>query len=123
MSPCQAIPRSRTVNPSLDLIQAEVIAKIDSPDFRVVAQFLWSALLHDSPMIHDVGAVCYAESFPHVVVGDEDADSLAAQLPNQVLKVLYRQRIDPRKRLVQQNEDRLKRQRPRNLQPAPLATR
>jgi len=61
-------------------------------------------------MIHDVGAVGNAQSFPHIMVGNERPNSRPAQFPDQVLQVLDGQGIDPRERFIQQDKARLQRQ-------------
>ena len=57
------------------------------------------------------------------MIGDEDADPRSAQVRDDFLNVHDGQRIDARKRLVQQNKGRIQHQRTRNFQAAPLAAR
>src|SRR5712692_8838050 len=100
-----------------------MISQIDAPHFWIVAQNVRSARSKDFPMIQDVCAIRYAESFSHVMVRDQHADSRPAQIANNFLQILDGERVDSRKRLVQQDEGWLQRQRPRNLEPPPLSAR
>ena len=60
------------------LVQAEVIAQIHAPDFRVVAQLVGPALPEDFAISEDVCAVGDAECFPHVMIRDQDANARTA---------------------------------------------
>src|ERR1700722_11507576 len=104
-------------------IQTEVISKIYSPYFGVAAQVVRSSGGQDFAVLHNISAMGYAQCFAYLVIGDQDADPLAAQLADNFLDVHNGQRVDPGKWLVQQNEGRFKHQRPGYLQPPPLATR
>ena len=52
----------------------------------------------------EVCTVRYAEGFLHVVVGDEYADILLLQLPDDVLYILHGNGVDTGERFVQHNE-------------------
>src|SRR6202008_2739763 len=66
--------------PRINLIEAKGIPKVDPTYFRIVAQILRRTPLHDFPMIHDIRAVRNAQSFPHVMIGDQHADTRPAEL-------------------------------------------
>ena len=73
--------------------------------------------------VDDVGASADAEGFTHIMVGDQHPDAARGQFANDALDVEHRQRVDARKRLIEQDEARLGGQRARNLDPAALARR
>ena len=74
-------------------------------------------------MIHDVRAIRDAQCFPDAMIGDQHADSGAAKIADNLLKILHGQRVDPGKRLVEQNERGLQGQRAGDFQPAALSAR
>ncbi len=55
------------------------------------------------------------------MVGNQHADALRLQIENDLLQVEHGNRIDARKRLVQQDDALRNAQRARNLHPSPLA--
>ena len=75
------------------------------------------------PAVNDVGAIDQTERFSHVVVGDQDADAATLEMPEEVLDVADRDRVDAGERLVQQYERRFSRERARDFATPPLATR
>src|SRR5216683_267816 len=100
-----------------------MISEINTADLGIAAEVSRRPGSKHFAVLDDVGAMGYAQGLAHLVVGDQDSDSLAAQLADDLLDIHYGQRVDPRKRLIQQNEGWLQHQRPRNLQPSPLASR
>src|SRR5712664_2058515 len=54
------------------------------------------------------------------MIGDEDTEAPLAQLVDQPLQVVHRDRIDARKGLVEEHERRFGEQRACHLRPAPL---
>ena len=56
------------------------------------------------PAVNDVGAIDQTERFSHVVVGDQDADAATLEMPDEVLDVADRDRVDAGEWLVQQYE-------------------
>src|SRR4029077_2572764 len=75
----------------------------------------------DAPFEHDIGAVHDIERLLDVVVGDEHADTAVAQPGDNGLNVVDRDGVYAGKRLVEQQKLWLRHQRPRDLEPAPLA--
>ena len=72
---------------------------------------------------NDEGAAANPERFANIVVRNEHADALGRQFPNDALDVDDGQGVDACKRLVEQDETRFRRQRPRNFDPPTLAAR
>src|SRR3954453_11441748 len=58
----------------LPCLQSEVLAEIDFPHLRVGRQLQGSAGAQDLAVVDDIGPVGYFQCFPHVMVGDQDAD-------------------------------------------------
>ncbi len=75
---------------------------------------------HVSAM-YDVGAIDQSERLPHVVVGDEDADAAALEMPYEVLDVADRDGIDAGEWFVEQYEGRFSGERARDFAAPPLA--
>jgi hypothetical protein len=57
------------------------------------------------------------------MVGDQDADAAVCEVPGDALDVVHRQRVDAGEGLIEQDEGRVRRQRSRDLDAAPLAAR
>src|SRR5207247_10492795 len=72
----------------LSLIQAKMIAEINSPDLRIIAQFLRAALTEYFPTFQDVCAIGDAESFPDVMIGNQHANSQIREVPDDPLTFL-----------------------------------
>src|SRR6266446_156823 len=105
LSPCQAMdrPAFSYSNPSYPiLVQAEMIAQINAPDFRIIAQFVRAALPKYLPIFQDVRVIRHAESFPDVMIGNEHANSRLSEIPDEFLQILHRERVNSRKRFVEQ---------------------
>ena len=77
----------------------------------------------DAPRRDDVGAIDQAERFAHVVIGDEHADATFRKLTDQRANIGDRNGIDAREGLIEQHKGGIGRERPRDLQPTPLAAR
>ena len=75
------------------------------------------------PVEHDVRAVDDVERLLHVVIADQHADAAVAEAGDDGLDVVHGDRIDAGERLVQHHELRLRHERPRDLEAAPLAAR
>jgi len=99
-----------------------MIPEVHSADFGIFAKLGRSPGGKHFAILYDVGAMRHTQGLAHLVVGNQDADSLAAQIADDFLDIHHGQGVDPRERLVQQDEGRLKHQRPCNLQPPPLAS-
>src|SRR5581483_9326986 len=77
----------------------------------------------DAAATDDVSAIGDGQCFADVVIRYDDADAAALQVRNDALQLENLNRIDTRKRLVEQNEMRLQDQRSCDLDAAPLAAR
>src|SRR5687768_3625130 len=73
--------------PTPILVQSELGPQISPADLITGRQALWSAALDDDPAVNNVGAIRDAERFPHVVIGDEDADATVAQVKDDLLDI------------------------------------
>src|SRR5205823_1496553 len=58
-------------------------------------------------VLDEVAAVGDLERFPHIMIGKQDADSVAAQVADNLLDVGDGLRIDAGERLVEKNQKRL----------------
>src|SRR5256885_13771089 len=65
----------------------------------------------------------HAQGFAHIMVSDQDADAAVRQLADDALDIEHGQRIHARKRLVQEHEARLGRERAGDLDAPPLPAR
>src|SRR5688572_1641806 len=115
-----APPRARKLSVGVAL-EAEVLAQIDLSYAFIINDLLRLAVGEHAAVIDDVGAVADAESFPHIVIGDQYADAARLEKADDLLDVQHDDRIDPRERLVEQDEARLGRERARDLHAPPLA--
>src|ERR1041385_7556747 len=101
----------------------ELFAQIKPPHFRIFCQVPRRAGTENLSFSHDVRAVRHTEGFAHIVIGYEDADAATAQVQDDALDVVDGFWIDAGERLIQKNELRLSCERPRDLSPAPFASR
>jgi len=74
-------------------------------------------------VVDDVGAVADAQGLAHVVIGDEHADAARLEETNDALDLDHGDRVDAGEGLVEQDEARVGRERPGDLDPATLAAR
>src|SRR5690348_348288 len=84
-----------------------MIAKIDTPDFRIGAQFFGAALPEYFPTFQDVCVIRYAKSFADVMIGIQHAKPRLRQAPDNLLEVLHRERVDTRERVREWDKGRL----------------
>src|SRR5437868_8181853 len=84
--------------------QREALSQIDSFHLRIVTQLLWRPRPEDLSLINDVSAIGYRQCLSHVVIRDQHSDSARFQIKNDLLQIQHGDRINSRKRLVQQNE-------------------
>jgi len=97
-----------------------VLAEIDFPDVFIINNLARRARSEYAPLVDDVGAIANAERFPDIVVGDQHADAALFQEPDDFLDVEHGDRINARKRFVEEDEARSRRQRARDLDPTTL---
>src|SRR5260364_402200 len=69
----------------------------------------------------DIRMIANAERLAHIVIGHQNANIAPLQKADDFLDFQYRNRINPGKRFIQQNEFRVCRQRARNFNAAALA--
>src|SRR4051812_33615082 len=86
------------------LVQAERVPQINPANFLVGRERGGSTAPKDNPIVHDVCPVSNAQSFTHVVIGDQHADAALLQVEDDVLNVSDGDRIDPREGLVEQDK-------------------
>jgi hypothetical protein len=102
---------------------SRIASEIDLSRDRILGQLLARPLKENAALEHDVGPVGGAQGLAHVVIGDQDAQPLRLQSPDDVLDLRHGERIDPDERLVEQQVPRTGHQGPRDLDAAPLAAR
>src|ERR1700722_6640138 len=100
-----------------------MISEIHTAYFGIAAEVVWRPRGKHFAVLNNVSAIGNIQGFADLVVGDENANSLTAQFRNNFLNIDYGQRVNARKRLVQQNEGRLQDQGARNFKAPPLAAR
>jgi hypothetical protein len=101
--------------------QPKAFSQIERARDRGIEHFLRRSGNLDPPVIEDVRAVDDGQRFAHLVIGDEDSQTAVAELPNHRLDIGHCDRVDPRERLVEQQERGLDRQGARDFDPPPLA--
>src|SRR5437016_602131 len=99
-------------------LKSEFLAKVKTAYIRIVNDLVRTALSQDFPGIDDIGAIGETQRFAHIVVGDQDADAAIGEVAHQILNVADRDRIDARKRFVEQHVVRTRRERARDLDAA-----
>src|SRR5262249_33729926 len=115
------IPDQESISQS-DL-HAELFAEIEPPDFCVFCQVAGGTGPEYLSLGHNICAIRHAQSFAHIVIGNEDSNPATAQIKDHALNVVDRLWINTRKRFVQENELRLGRQRPGDFGSPALAAR
>ena len=99
----------------------ELFAEVDLAHLRVVGELGGVAGAQDLAVVDDIGPVRDLQCFPHVVVGDQDADAHRLQVPMMPWMSSDRDRVDPRERLVEEDIPGADHQRARDLDPPALA--
>src|SRR5262249_16275906 len=90
---------------------------------RIVTQLLWRASAEDPAFIDDVGTIGDRERFPHIVVGNQDADATAFQIEDYLLQIENGNRVDTRKWFLDQHDLWCNAERACDLTSASLTTR
>ena len=83
-----------------------MLSEINPLDLSVVSEFFRSAGSKNRSVVDDISAVSDLQGFSDIVVSDEDPDLLGFQMIYDLLNLQDSDRIDPRKRLVEQNKFR-----------------
>ena len=81
-----------------------MLSQIDLSHEFIFCKFLCGTIFQDPAFKHQIGAVCDRKGFLNVVIRDQDPDVLGLEPCDDVLNILNRDRIDPRKRLIQKYE-------------------
>src|SRR5579872_6583578 len=103
--------------------EPEFLAEIKPSDIGIADDLVRGALGENFPRIDDVGAVGEAERLADIVIGDQDADAAIGEVPDEILDVADRDRVDAGKRLVEQHVAWTRGQRAGNFDAPALAAR
>src|SRR5215471_14081761 len=99
-----------------------MLSEINPLDLGVISEFLWSAGSENRSIVDDISAISDLQGFSDVVISDKNPDLLGFQMINDSLNFQHRNRVDARKRLIQQDEFRRNDQRPRYLHSTSFST-
>src|SRR5262245_26203595 len=103
--------------------QIERLAQVNSTNLGVGREAFRDSLPKDLAFLDDVGAIRDLQCFSDVVIGDQDADAFRAKLRDDSLDFEHGDWIDSCKRLIQQDECRVDREAPGDLDAAALSPR
>src|SRR3954470_21712685 len=98
-----------------------MLAEIDLSDCLIINNLARCSRGEDASFVDDVGPIADPERLAHIVVGNEHADAALLEEADDFLDVQHRDRIDPRERLVEQDEPWTSGQRTSDLDAAALA--
>ena len=88
------------------------------PDLGIAAQAASGVpCAENAPFVNDVGAVGDRKRFADIVVSNQNSDAAGLQIGNNLLQIQHGDRVNARKRLVQQDERRV------NAQARAISTR
>src|SRR5882672_1678395 len=102
-------------------LEPEMLAQIDLSYAFIINDFLGLAVSQHAAVVDDVSAIADAESLSHIMVGNQHADTARLENPDNFLDVQDGDGVDPRERLVEQDETRLGRQSAGDFHAAALA--
>src|SRR6185295_3418447 len=111
---------SRTARGNLE---PEMLAQIHFSYTFIINDFFGLARGEHGAVIDNIGTVANAQGFPDIMVRDQYPNITLPQKSDYFLDVEHRDRIDPRERLVQQDESRLGGEGSRDFHAAALAAR
>src|ERR1051326_445034 len=100
-----------------------MLAKINPLYLCIAAEFFGSSRSKNRSIIDDISAVSDLQGFSHIVIGYKNTDLLRFQMINDPLNFNHRNRVDARKRLVQENKFWRNNQRSCNLHSASFSSR
>src|ERR1051326_614613 len=100
-----------------------MLAKINPLCLCIAAEFFGSSRSKNRSIIDDISAVSDLQGFSHIVIGYKNTDLLRFQMINDPLNFNHRNRVDARKRLVQENQFLRNTQRPANPPSASFSSR
>ena len=104
-------------------LQAEILSKVELPCDWTLGDGLAVALKEEFALAEEVDAIDDVERLTDVVIGNENAHTALPQIFDDLLDVGDGEWINARKRLVKQNELRLKCEAARDLDAAALTAR
>ena len=105
------------------VLDAEALAEIDLAHDGVVHNFLWCAVHQNMAIMQDIGAVDDAEGFPHVVIGDQNAQATVLKLADQRAYLAHGDGVYAGKGLVQKDIAGLRSKASRDFNPPPFPAR
>ena len=85
-------------------LESELVSEVDVLDLLVCQDGFSVAFGDQLAIVDNVGDLADVQSIPHVVIGNQHADTFALEVMNDLFDIAYRDRIDTRKRLIEQNE-------------------
>src|SRR5690606_29296068 len=104
-------------------LKRKSFSEIDLAHSRVGEHFVRSTAGHQLSVVQDIGIAADSKCLPNIVIRYQYSNPALAQVPDDALDVEHRDRIDAGERLVEEDEFRLGRKRPRNLDAPSLASR
>ncbi len=100
-----------------------MFAEVNLSYLVIVHNFLRAAACKHFASVNNPRMVTDAEGFAHIVVGNQHTNTARLEKADDLLDVDHRNRVDTGKRLIQQDQFGLRRQRTRDLYAATFATR
>src|SRR5258708_35116480 len=104
-------------------LQPEILAEVNASYVFIIDDLVGLAEREDQAFVDYVRVVADSQGLPHVVVGDEDADTSFLEKTDDLLYVEHRDRVDSREWLVEEYEGGSCCERARDLDTATLAAR
>ena len=102
-------------------LETEIFSQVDFANRFIIDDFLRLAEGQDRSLVDDVGMIAYAQSLTHIVIGNEHSNATIFQEFDDFLNIDYRDGINARKWLIEQNEPGLDGERSRDFDPAAFA--
>src|SRR5690606_4237374 len=102
---------------------SEIAPEVDPLYVFVIGKLCRAAALEDGSRMHDMRPVRYLQGLPDIMVRNQHADATILEVRDDLLDVSDGDRIDPRERLVEQDELRVVHQRACNFHAPAFAPR
>ena len=103
--------------------ESEILPQVDLAHVWICKDLVRGSGRQHGALVDDIGPAANPERFPDVMVRDQHADAAVGEVPGDALDVVHRERVDAGKRLVEQDEGRIGRERARDLDAAAFAAR
>ena len=100
-----------------------MLAEIGLSDLVIGQNFGRRARGDNVALSDDISPLANVQCLSDIMVGDQDTNIARFEVRDDVLDIRDGDRVNPCKRFVQQDHSRLRRQRSRDLNPSPLASR